>query len=81
LTGPVTMSGIAKDLPALAAFLDKLAVAGDANDPVVTGVTLATAQKATFGGTDVVTFTVNATLASGARSDRLHSFFQGALCK
>jgi type IV pilus assembly protein PilM len=81
LTGPVAMSGIAKDLPALASFLDKLAVAGDAKNPIVTGVALATAQKATFGDADVITFTVNATLASGARSDRLHTFFEGALCK
>jgi hypothetical protein len=77
----VTMSGIAKDLPALAAFLDNLAVAGDAKNPAVTGVALATAQKAKFGDADVVTFTVNAILASGARSDRLHTFFEGALCK
>ncbi len=81
LTGPVTMSGIAQDLPALAAFLDNLAVAGEAKNPVVTGVSLATAQKAKFGSADVVTFTVNATLASGARSDRLHTFFEGSLCK
>jgi type IV pilus assembly protein PilM len=81
LSGPVTMSGIAKDLPALAAFLDKLAVAGDAKNPAVTGVALASAQKAKFGDADVVTFTVNAILASGARSDRLHTFFEGALCK
>jgi type IV pilus assembly protein PilM len=81
LTGPVTMSGIAKDLPALAGFLDKLDVAGDAKNPVVTGVALVNAQKASFGDADVITFTVNATLASGARSDRLHTFFEGALCK
>jgi type IV pilus assembly protein PilM len=81
LTGPVAMSGIAKDVPALAAFLDNLAIAGDAKNPTVTGVTLATAQKAKFGDADVITFTVNATLASGARSDRLQTFFEGALCK
>lgn len=75
------MSGIAKDLPALAAFLDKLAVAGNATNPIVSGVTFTTAQKAKFGDADVITFTVNATLASGARSDRLHSYFKGSLCK
>jgi type IV pilus assembly protein PilM len=81
LTGPVTMSGIATNVPALAAFLDKLALAGDAKNPDVTGVALATAQQANFGDQDVLTFTVNATLAAGARSDRLQSFFEGALCK
>ncbi len=81
LSGPVTMSGVAKDVPALAAFLDNLEVAGDAKNPIVTDVALATAQKAKFGDADVITFTVNATLASGARSDRLQSFFEGALCK
>jgi hypothetical protein len=75
------MSGIAQDLPALAAFLDNLAVAGDAKNPAVTGVALGTAQKGKFGSADVVAFTVNATLASGARSDRLHTFFEGSLCK
>jgi type IV pilus assembly protein PilM len=81
IAGSVTMAGIAQDLPALAAFLDALAQAGDPKNPDVTGVYLGTAQKAKFGDADVITFTVNATLASGARSDRLQSFFKEALCK
>jgi hypothetical protein len=44
-------------------------------------VWLANAQKATFGGADVITFSVNATLGEGARSDRLRSYFKEALCK
>ncbi len=77
LTGPVTMTGFAKDLPALAAFLDNLAVAGDAKNPTVSGVALSTAQQAKFGDADVITFTVNTVLASGARSDRLRRLLRG----
>ena len=80
LTGPVSMSGIAKDMPALAGFLDNLETIGDAKDPDVAAVTLTTAQKSKFGDKDVITFTMTANLASGARSDRLQTYFEGALC-
>jgi type IV pilus assembly protein PilM len=81
LTGPVSMQGIAKDVPALAAFLDNLEVIGGKNSVDISGVTLASAQKAKFGEQDIVTFSLNATIDAGARSDRLRTFFQGALCK
>ena len=43
------MSGIAKDVPTLAAFLDNLDVIGGKNNVDISGVTLAGAQKAKFG--------------------------------
>jgi type IV pilus assembly protein PilM len=81
LSGPVAMTGIANSLPALAAFLDNLDVIGAKNNVDISGVTLASAQKAKFGEQDVITFSLNATIDAGARSDRLRTFFQGALCK
>jgi hypothetical protein len=82
LSGAVAIAGIAKDVNALSAFLDALAKAGDPNNPDVVAVWLANAQQATFGTANVITFQVNAVLASGARSDRLQTFFKGAaLCK
>ncbi len=81
LSGTVTMAGIAKDVPSLAAFLDALARAGDPKTPDVTGVFLTNATQAKFGNLDVLTFQVNAVLAPGARSDRLQTFFKEPLCK
>lgn len=81
LAGQVSVAGIAKDMPSLSAFLDAVAQAGDPKNPDVSGVWLTSAQKAKFGLTDVITFQLNAFLASGARSDRLTTYFKEALCK
>jgi hypothetical protein len=75
------MQGIAKDIPSLAQFLDNLQNAGGAATPDLTQVWLAGATKGKFGTADVITFTVNANLGQGARSDRLQHYFKGALCK
>jgi Tfp pilus assembly protein PilN len=80
IDGPVTLAGVATDVPTLAAFLDGLEAAGG-DKPVLGDVWLANAQKASFGEADVVTFSVNATLGEGARSDRLRNYFKEALCK
>jgi type IV pilus assembly protein PilM len=81
LTGTVTISGLARDVPALSSFIDSLAKAGDPKSPDVLTVWLSSAQKAKFGDTDVVTFALSATLAPGARSDRLTTYFKEAVCK
>jgi type IV pilus assembly protein PilM len=81
IAGTVTMAGIAKDIPSLAAFLDALEKAGGVKEPDVTSVFLSSAQKSMFGSTDVVGFSLTATLSDGARSDRLQTFFREALCK
>jgi type IV pilus assembly protein PilM len=72
ISGNVTMSGVAKDFPSVAAFLDALA-----SDDDVTTVWLASASKQG----DTLSFTINAELASGARSDRITQFVKGATCK
>jgi type IV pilus assembly protein PilM len=81
LTGTIAISGVARDVPSLSAFIDALAKAGDAKNPDVTGVWLTGAQKSMFGQDNVITFSLNATLAPGARSDRLTTFFKEAVCK
>ena len=81
ITGAVTMAGFAPDLPALASFLDGLAKLGGSKNPDFSTVTLGAVQKSSVGETEVVAFTVNATLGSGVRSDRLQHYFKGALCK
>jgi hypothetical protein len=80
LTGTVTINGIAKDVPSLSTFMDNAAKAGNAENPDLLSVWLVNAQKAKFGTTDVITFSVSATLAPGARSDRLETYFKGAVC-
>ena len=80
LSSTITMNGIAKDVPSIAAFIDNVSKIGGDKNPVLSAVWLASATKAQFGDTDVLTFTLNATLAPGARSDRLTTFFKGALC-
>jgi hypothetical protein len=81
LAGSVTMAGFAPDLPAVASFLDALTALGGKDTPDFTGVTLTQVQKSTVAEHDIVVFTIDATLASGVRSDRLQHFFEGALCK
>src|SRR5262249_24382876 len=81
LTGAVTMAGVAPDLPALANFLDRLGKPRGDKDPDFSTVTLGHVQRSTVGDVDVVTFTINATLGTGVRSDRLEHYFKGALCK
>jgi hypothetical protein len=80
LTGAVTINGIATSAPALAAFIDNAAKAGDPKNPDLLSVWLVNAQKAKFGNVDVITFSVSATVAEGARSDRLETYFKGAVC-
>ena len=80
LTGTVTFGGIASDMPTLTGFVDAASKAG-ANGPVLADVWLLSAQKTKFGNTEFITFAANATLAPGARSDRLATFFKEALCK
>jgi len=81
IVGDVTMSGIARDIPTLAAFLDALERSGGAETPLVHDVWLTSTQKSTFGTAEVVAFSVGATLGEGARSARLQSFFEEALCR
>ncbi len=83
LTGTVTMSGFAPDLPSLAVFLDALNKAGgDTPEFGSSGQAWAsTITSGKFGGTDVVNFTITGSLGEGARSDRLQTYFQEALCK
>jgi type IV pilus assembly protein PilM len=84
LVGSVTMSGIAKDLPTLAQFLDQLAKAGadsKGNNPDLDEIWLSNASKGKFGSADVVTFSIGAVLAPGSHSDRLAHYFKEALCK
>jgi type IV pilus assembly protein PilM len=81
ITGTIAISGIARDVNSLSAFIDALASAGDAKNPDVVTVWLSGAQKAKFGDADVITFSLNAMLAPGARSDRLTTFFKEAVCK
>ncbi len=81
LGGPVALGGVATDLPTLASFLDKLDVIGAKNNVDISDVTLGGVQKAKMGDADVVTFSLTATVASGARSDRLQTSYKGALCK
>jgi type IV pilus assembly protein PilM len=81
ISGTVTMAGIARDMPSLAAFLDRLETAGGVKRPDVTSISLSGAQKSNFGTTNLINFTLTATLSSGARSERLQTFFQEALCK
>jgi Tfp pilus assembly protein PilN len=73
ITGTLTFEGFAPDFPSLAAWLDKMAKA-----PGVAAVILSNAQRSKFGSADGVTFSANATLTDGARSDRLQSFVKGA---
>jgi hypothetical protein len=68
-------------MPSLAAFLDRLETAGGVKRPDVTSISLSGAQKSNFGTTNLINFTLTATLSSGARSERLQTFFQEALCK
>jgi type IV pilus assembly protein PilM len=79
LSGTVTMNGVATDVNSLAAFMDNAAKAGG-NNPDLLAIWLVSAQKAKFGTADVITFQMSAALAPGARSDRLNTFFKGALC-
>jgi type IV pilus assembly protein PilM len=81
LTGTIAIAGIAKDVPSLSAFLDALQKAGPAGNPDVTGVWLASAQQGQFGNQTMITFSINAVLSPGARSDRLQTFFKEPLCK
>lgn len=81
IVGDVTMSGIALDVPTLAGFLDALERAGGGDTPLVHDVWLTSSQKSTFGTSEVVAFTLGATLGEGARSARLQSFFEEALCR
>jgi type IV pilus assembly protein PilM len=76
LSGSITMSGIATDLPTLAHFLDNMK-----SNKAITNVWVASAQKADFGTQSMITFTANATLGDGARSARITDFFKGASCK
>jgi type IV pilus assembly protein PilM len=76
LSGSITMSGIATDLPTLARFLDNMK-----SNKAITNVWVASAQKADFGTQTMITFTANATLGDGARSERITDFFKGASCK
>lgn len=81
ILGDVTMSGIARDVPTLAAFLDALERSGGAPTPLVRDVWLTSAQKSTFGTSEMVAFSIGAALGEGARSARLQSFFEEALCR
>jgi hypothetical protein len=81
LAGTVTMSGIANTVPSLSAFIDALSTMGDPKNPDLDAVWLNSAQRAKFGSTDVITFSISATLAPGARSDRLETFLKEPLCK
>jgi type IV pilus assembly protein PilM len=76
LSGTITMSGIATDLPTLSHFLDNMK-----SNKAITNVWVASAQKADFGTQSMITFTANATLGDGARSARIADFFKGASCK
>jgi len=70
------MSGIAKDMPTLASFLDALK-----SDPDVAAAWVGNAQKSKFGTADVYVFTLNAQLSSGARGHRFEQFFGRPACK
>ncbi len=84
ISGTVSMSGIAPDMPSLAAFLDALNKAGG-SDPLygTTGnqLWISSAAAGKFGNVSVINFTITGSLGDGARSDRLQSYFQEALCK
>jgi hypothetical protein len=75
-TGTVTMTGIAKDFPTLASFLDALK-----DVKSVQTVWLTSAQKSKFGTTDMLTFQITAALDKGARGHRLEEFFKEPSCK
>ncbi len=77
LDGTVTLAGIAKDLPSIAAFLDAL----EKSDADIAGTFVTTVQKSQFGTEQVLAFTANAVLMPGARSDRLQQFFKEQTCK
>jgi type IV pilus assembly protein PilM len=75
-TGTVAITGIAKDYPTLAAFVDALK-----KDTDIANVWPASAQKTTMGTTEMVTFTINAQLGATARGHRLETFFKEQPCK
>jgi type IV pilus assembly protein PilM len=83
LTGTVSMSGIAPNLSAISAFLDALnKIGGNSPEYGTAGQPWAsTIASGKFGNGDVITFTITGALGDGARSDRLQTFFQEALCK
>jgi hypothetical protein len=72
LSGNVTMSGIAKDYPSIAAFLDALAQDNDVT--AVWPVSMAKQDK-------LFAFSVSVDLAPGARSSRIAQYLKGATCK
>jgi type IV pilus assembly protein PilM len=80
LTGTVSMSGIAPNVPAVASFIDALSKAGG-DDPEYATSWASSIGAGTFGGAKVVTFTIAAQIGNGVRSDRLQTYFLEALCK
>jgi type IV pilus assembly protein PilM len=79
LSGNITMSGTAPNLPALAQFLNTL-LAQD-GDLASVWMSSAQAQAASTTGPPSLTFTVNATLAEGAHSNRIGQFLKGEACR
>lgn len=75
-SGTVGISGVAKDYPTLAAFVDALR-----KDTDVAKVWVASAQAAQFGTLEGVTFTLSTQLGKTARGHRLESFFKEQPCK
>ncbi len=76
--GTVTLTGVAPDLPAVAALQDSL---GADTDLSVLWVSTAAATAATVGSPAQVDFTVTASLGATARGHKLESFFKESKCK
>jgi type IV pilus assembly protein PilM len=74
--GSIAITGVARDYPTLAAFVDVLKKNTD-----VANAWPASAQKGVVGDTEMVSFTVNAVLGETARGHRLEKFFKEQPCK
>jgi type IV pilus assembly protein PilM len=79
LSGNITMSGTAPNLPALAQFLNTLLTQD--SDLASVWMSSAQAQTSTPGAPPTLTFTLNATLADGAHSNRIGQFLKGEACR
>jgi hypothetical protein len=76
-TGTVAMTGIARDIPALALFVDQL----KKSVTDIQTIWVSTAQLGKFGESDMITFSLNAQLGKTARGHRLEQFFKEQPCK